>query len=92
MLEAFVCVVGVLCLLTPSSQAKSVSQRLVIRIPDDRVRKRRAVTLRCSFRMKWDDLTDDFENRNLECVSILLSSIWDSDFHGFGNLGLKRGA
>ncbi|GFY02472.1 hypothetical protein TNCV_3503531 [Trichonephila clavipes] len=44
---------GVLCLLTPSSQAKSVSQRLVIRIPDDRVRKRRAVTLRCSFRMEW---------------------------------------
>ncbi|GFX42072.1 general transcription factor II-I repeat domain-containing protein 2 [Trichonephila clavipes] len=39
-----------------------------------------------------DDLTDDFVNRNLECVSILLSSIWDSDFHGFGNLGLKRGA
>ncbi|GFT84954.1 hypothetical protein TNCV_2507671 [Trichonephila clavipes] len=38
-----------------------------------------------------DDLTDDFVNRNLECVSILLSSIWDSDFHGFGNLGLKRG-
>ncbi|GFU86348.1 hypothetical protein TNCV_5011351 [Trichonephila clavipes] len=37
-------------------------------------------------------LTDDFVNRNLECVSILLSSIWDSDFHGFGNLGLKRGA
>ncbi|GFU60748.1 hypothetical protein TNCV_3099181 [Trichonephila clavipes] len=36
-------------------------------------------------------LTDDFENRNLVCVSILLSSIWDSDFHGFGNLGLKRG-
>ncbi|GFW33446.1 hypothetical protein TNCV_2796131 [Trichonephila clavipes] len=31
------------------------------------------------------------EERNLECVSILLSSIWDSDFHGFGNLGLKRG-
>ncbi|GFT29723.1 hypothetical protein TNCV_4891351 [Trichonephila clavipes] len=28
---------------------------------------------------------------NLECVSILLSSIWDSDFHGFGNLGLKEG-
>ncbi|GFV85227.1 hypothetical protein TNCV_928581 [Trichonephila clavipes] len=36
-------------------------------------------------------VTDDFVNRNLECVSILLSSIWDSDFHGFGNLGLKRG-
>ncbi|GFU52206.1 hypothetical protein TNCV_3229011 [Trichonephila clavipes] len=31
------------------------------------------------------------ESGNLECVSILLSSIWDSDFHGFGNLGLKRG-
>ncbi|GFT04998.1 hypothetical protein TNCV_4745241 [Trichonephila clavipes] len=39
-----------------------------------------------------DDLTDDFVTRNLECISILLSSIWDSDFLGFGNLGLKRGA
>ncbi|GFW54056.1 hypothetical protein TNCV_3828641 [Trichonephila clavipes] len=39
----------------------------------------------------YRNLTDDFVNRNLECVSILLSSIWDSDFHGFGNLGLKRG-
>ncbi|GFW35667.1 hypothetical protein TNCV_4435181 [Trichonephila clavipes] len=29
---------------------------------------------------------------NLECVSTLLSSVWDSDFHGFGNLGLKKGA
>ncbi|GFW61158.1 hypothetical protein TNCV_433821 [Trichonephila clavipes] len=36
-------------------------------------------------------LTDDFENRNLGCASILLSSIWDSDFLGFGNLGLREG-
>ncbi|GFV87275.1 hypothetical protein TNCV_5114931 [Trichonephila clavipes] len=44
---------GVLCLLTPSSQAKIVSQRLAMRIPDEREGKRRTVTLRCSFRLKW---------------------------------------
>ncbi|GFU59948.1 hypothetical protein TNCV_667431 [Trichonephila clavipes] len=32
-------------------------------------------------------MTDDFVIRNLGCASILLSSIWDSDFRGFGNLG-----
>ncbi|GFX67210.1 hypothetical protein TNCV_2185571 [Trichonephila clavipes] len=39
-----------------------------------------------------DDLTDDFETRNLGCASILLSSIWNSDVLGFANLGLKSGA
>ncbi|GFS92056.1 hypothetical protein TNCV_1190431 [Trichonephila clavipes] len=39
-----------------------------------------------------DDLTDDFNNRYLGCASSLQPSIWDSDFLGFGNLGLKNGA
>ncbi|GFY33783.1 hypothetical protein TNCV_4594951 [Trichonephila clavipes] len=39
----------------------------------------------------WNDCGLYPASMNLECVSILLSSIWDSDFHGFGNLGLKRG-
>ncbi|GFX05036.1 hypothetical protein TNCV_3439001 [Trichonephila clavipes] len=33
----------------------------------------------------------DFERRYLGCVSSLQTSIWNSDVHGFGNLGLKRG-
>ncbi|GFT73647.1 hypothetical protein TNCV_3096691 [Trichonephila clavipes] len=37
-------------------------------------------------------LTDDFDTRNLGCVSILLSSIWNSDVFGFANLALESGA